>query len=505
MKKTTALIIVDGFGISKKTEGNAVKLAKMPFYNALINKYPNAKLKASSGAVGLKNGQMGNSEVGHLTIGLGRIILQDLTRIDYSVDDDSFFTNPAFIDLFSEIKKKKSALHLMGLVSNGGIHSHINHLFALIKIAKEFGLNQVYIHCFTDGRDTGVNDGIKFVKKIENFTEKIGLGKISTISGRYYAMDREKHWERTKLAYDAIVNGIGKFYSSANVAIKSFYQENVTDEFVVPCVIKKPDESLRLPKEDDGFIFFNFRKDRTKQLTESMIEETFKPFTTNKVFKNFVSMTSYGNYPIKTAFNEREFKNTLSEYISKCGLKQLKIAEPTKFAHVTYFLNGERELPFKNEDRIIVPAKNVRTFDQAPEMSAIEIAKSFKLNIQKGDYDFVMVNLANGDMVGHTGNLNAAIIALETVDRALKIMVSAILKSGGEVIVTADHGNAEEMIKRGKISTTHTTNPVPIILVSKDKRKCKLKNGGLSDIAPTILNLMNLKIPKEMKGKSLIF
>lgn len=505
MKNTTALIVLDGFGISKKIEGNAVAQARMPFYKGLLKTYPNAKLKSSGEAVGLKKGQMGNSEVGHLTIGSGRIIEQDLTRIDKSIADESFFENKVLLNLMNNVKQKKSALQVMGLISNGGIHSHIDHLFAILKMAKSVGLNDVYIHCFTDGRDTGVNDGIKFVKQIESFTKKLGVGKIATISGRYYAMDREKHWDRTKLCYDAIVNGIGEYFKTPNDALKLFYKQNITDEFILPTIIKSQNEKYRLPTVDDGFIFFNFRKDRTKQLTESLILKNFKGFKTEKIFKNFVSMTSYGEYPIKNAFEERNFKNTLSEFVSDSGLIQLKIAEPTKYAHVTYFLNGEREEPFKNEERIIVTSKNVSTFDKFPQMSAMKIAKIFRKNVKNHKYDFIMVNIANGDMVGHTGNLKATIKALETVDKALKIMVTSILKNGGNVIITADHGNSEEMIKNGHICTTHTTNPVPVVLVSKEFKHKRLCDGGLADLAPTVIDLLKLKQPKEMTGESLIF
>lgn len=504
MKTTTALVILDGFGISRKIKGNAIKLANMMTYNQLIKEYPHCKLQTSGLAVGLKKGQMGNSEVGHLTIGSGRVIKQDLTRIDDSIKNGEFFENKIITDLLTKIKKKKSNLHILGLVSDGGVHSHIEHLFAILKMAKSIGIENVFVHCFTDGRDTDVNSGVAYVKKLQNQIKKIGVGKIATIIGRYYAMDREKNWDRTKLSYDAIVNGKGEEFKSANDVFRVNYGKDVTDEFIKPAIILKSAENYIFPKKDDGLLFFNFRKDRTKQLTESLVCKNFKEFKTKAIFSNFVSMTSYGISKIKFAFTEQNVKNTLSEHLSKLNKNQLKLAEPTKYAHVTYFFNGEKEEPFKNEKRIIVSGKNVKTFDLAPEMSCMEIADVFCKEVLTNKHDFVLVNIANGDMVGHTGNLKAGIKAMETVDKALKLMSDAILKIGGNLLITADHGNVEEMIKSNKTSTTHSLNPVPFVLVSKKYKIKKLKDGTLADIAPTILYLLNLPIPKEYSGTNLI-
>lgn len=504
MRTTTALVILDGFGINRKTEGNAIKLAKMITYNQFIKEYPHCKLQTSGLAVGLKKGQMGNSEVGHLTIGAGRVIRQDLTRIDDSIKSGEFFENKVITDLLAKIKKQKSNLHILGLVSDGGVHSHIEHLFAILKMAKSLKIENVLVHCFTDGRDTDVNSGVTFVKKLQNQMKKIGVGKIATITGRYYAMDREKNWDRTKLAYDAIVNGKGEEFISANEVFNVNYSKGVTDEFIKPAIILKSGEQCVLPKKDDGFLFFNFRKDRTKQLTESIVSKNFKEFKTKNTFSNFVSMTSYGINKTKFAFAEQYVNNILSEHLSKLNKNQLKLAEPTKYAHVTYFFNGEKEEPFKNEKRIIVPGKNVKTFDMAPEMSCMEIADVFCKEVLTNQHDFVLVNIANGDMVGHTGNVKAGIKAMKTVDKALKLMSDAIFKIGGNLLITADHGNVEEMIKNNKISTTHSLNPVPFVLVSKKYKNKKLKDGTLADIAPTVLYLLNLPTPKEYSGTNLI-
>ena len=501
MKKPVALVVIDGFGIGEDEKGNAVKFAKMPYFEHLLSTYPHSKLGASGEDVGLKPGQMGNSEVGHLNIGAGRIVSQDMTRIDRAIEDGSFFENPALAKLMNTLKQNNGNLHIMGLMSDGGIHSHINHLFAVMQMAKKFEIKNVFIHFFGDGRDTDVHSAIGFAGDIENKIKEFGIGQIATIAGRFYAMDREQKYERTKLSYDAIVFGDGKNFKTASEAIEQSYQDNVTDEFIVPCTIG--DYKNHLPQKDDGFVFINFRKDRTKQLTDALTTSGFSHFETKCSFKNYVCMTKYGDFDADIAFEFHAIQNSLSEVVSKNGLLQAKFSEPTKYAHVTYFLNGGIEEPFAGEDRFKIPPKNVQTFDEAPEMSAVELAEKFKEEVQKQKYDFLMCNLANSDMVGHTGNFDATVVALETIDKALNIICESVLSCDGELIVTADHGNSEKMLnKNGTICTTHTSNPVWCIYVGS--KKGNMLDGRLADISPTILTLLGLKLPLEYTGKMLL-
>ena len=501
MKKTVALVVIDGFGINEKDYGNAVKKAKMPYFDMLLKKYPHSKLGASGRDVGLKDGQMGNSEVGHLNIGAGRIVSQDMTRIDNAIEDGTFFENKSLKNLMQRLNQNNGNLHIMGLMSDGGIHSHINHLFAVMKMAKQNGVKKVFIHFFSDGRDTDVHSAKGFAIDIENKIKEIGIGQIATVGGRFYAMDREQKYDRIKVAYDAICYGLGEHFESAVDAIENSYQKDVTDEFIVPCVIG--DYKNNLPTENDGFVFINFRKDRTKQITDALSSTNFEPFEREHIFKNYVCMTKYGNFDADVAFEFHPVTNSLSEVVSKNGLKQAKFSEPTKYAHVTYFLNGGIEEAFEGEDRFRIPPKNVNTFDEAPEMSAVELAEKFAEQAKLEKYDFMMCNLANCDMVGHTGNFDATVVALETVDKALKIICESVLSVGGELIVTADHGNAEKMLNdNGTICTTHTTNPVWCIYVGN--RQGTMQDGRLADLSPTVLHLLGVELPKEYEGEILL-
>lgn len=504
MSKKVALIVLDGFGYSKKEEGNAVRYAKIPFYNSLLEKYPHSFLRASGQFVGLKKGQMGNSETGHLNIGAGRIVRQDLTLIDHEIESGDFYCNKTLLNFFEKIQTKNGSAHFVGLISNGGVHSHINHLLALVKMAKRMGVKQSFVHTITDGRDADIHSAEKFVKTLEDFFASEQYGKIATIQGRFFAMDRDKHYDYTKQSYDAILNNVGVEIKNPREYLKECYNKNITDEFIVPAVVYNGEHPVaQFDNLKDGMLFFNFRKDRTKQLTQSFICKNFEHFKQKYILNNFVSMTDYGDFNCPVVYKKNVVKNCLCEVVSKNKLKIGKFAEPTKFAHVTYFLNGGRENPFENEQWFLVPAKKVRTFDEAPEMSAIEIANEVKCQCTKNAFDFIMVNLANCDMVGHTGNLKATIKAVETVDKSLKIMVEYLSQNGYDILITADHGNAEQMIFRHKICTTHTNNPVRLIYVSKNQN-ARLLNGSLVDLSPTILSLFNIDYPKEYTGKNLI-
>ena len=502
MKKTVALVVIDGFGISQQEYGNAVKVANMPYFESLLKNYPHSMLGASGEDVGLKAGQMGNSEVGHLNIGAGRVVSQDMTRIDNAIDDGSFFENLSLKNLMQNLKHNNGNLHIMGLMSDGGIHSHISHLFAVMQMAKQNGIKEAFIHFFADGRDTDVHSALGFARDIKQKIDELEIGKIATIAGRFYAMDREQKYDRTKLSYDAIVFGRGENFADAEEAISKSYKNNVTDEFIVPCTIG--DYKDHLPSQNDGFVFINFRKDRTKQLTDALTTNGFDKFETKYSFKNYMCMTKYGDFDADVAFEFHPVKNSLSEVISKNHLLQAKFSEPTKYAHVTYFLNGGIEEAFFGEDRFKIEPKDVNTFDEAPEMSAIELAEKFALEAKKEKYDFMMCNLANCDMVGHTGNFDATLKALETVDKALEIICESVLFVGGELIVTADHGNAEKMLyENGVICTTHTSNPVWCIYVGK-RKNCHMIDGRLADISPTILSLLHIEYPVEYTGKNLL-
>ena len=505
-KKTTMLMILDGFGINENSEGNAVKLAKIPNINEIMKQYPNTIIHTSGLDVGLPEGQMGNSEVGHTNIGAGRIVYQELTRITKSIEDGDFFSNSELVAAIENCKKNNSKLHILGLLSDGGVHSHMRHLFAILELAKRKDFEDVYVHCFLDGRDTPPASADGYIAELEEKMKEKGVGKIATISGRFYAMDRDKRWERIKEAYNALVNGEGHKFSSATAAIENSYQKEIFDEFVKPSVICKNDEPVATIGENDSVIFFNFRPDRAREITRAIVDPDFDGFERNFVKTYFVTFTNYDEtlLPyVHIAFKKEEIKNTFGEYISKLGLTQLRIAETEKYAHVTFFFNGGEEKQYEGEDRILIPSPKVETYDMKPEMSAGEVTDKVVEAINSRKYDAIILNYANPDMVGHTGSLEATVKALEFLDGCVKRVVDAIENNDGTLLITAHHGNAEQMIdyKTGELHTAHTTNPVPLVLIGRD---VKLKEGRLADLAPTMLDLMNLAKPKEMTGESLI-
>ena len=506
-KKPVMLMILDGFGISDNVDGNAVREAKKPNFDKLLEKYPNTKLSACGLDVGLPDGQMGNSEVGHLNIGAGRIIYQELTRISKEIKEGKFFENEAINYAIDEALKNNSAVHLMGLLSDGGVHSHIDHLKALLALCKKKGLEKAYVHCFLDGRDVAPGSAIDFVKDLQQYMAEEGVGEIATLCGRYYAMDRDNRWERIELAYNAIVKGEGNKYTSAVEALEDAYHDNKSDEFVVPSVITKNDKPVANIKNKDSVIFFNFRPDRAREITRAINDAEFSGFERERLNLTYVCMTQYDKTleGVKVAYTPEHYTNTLGEYVSKKGLKQLRIAETEKYAHVTFFFNGGVEQPNEGEDRILIPSPKVATYDLKPEMSAFEVTDSVINALDEDKYDLVILNYANPDMVGHTGVIDAAIKAVETVDTCLGKVVEKVLSKDGTVFITADHGNAESMIdfSTGKPMTAHTTNLVPFVYVSNHSKE--LRDGGiLADIAPTILAEIGLEIPAEMEGKSLI-
>lgn len=502
MKRPLLLMIFDGFGIADK-EGNAIASAKTPNIDKLFSDNPITSIGASGLNVGLPEGQMGNSEVGHTNIGAGRVVYQELTRITKSIEDGKFFKNDEFNEAIENVKKHNSSLHLMGLLSNGGVHSHNSHLYALVELAKRKGIKNVYIHAFLDGRDVAPTSGKDFICECESKLKEIGVGKIATVIGRYYAMDRDNRWERVKQAYDAMVFGEGKHCNSASLAVETSYSEGVTDEFVVPTVCEK-DAKIQ---ENDSVVFFNFRPDRAREITRTLVDPDFKGFERkNGLFPiTFVCMTQYdATIPnVKVAFKPQSLKNTFGEYISDKGLTQLRIAETEKYAHVTFFFNGGVEKNYKNEDRILVPSPKVATYDLQPEMSAYEVTDKVVESIKSGKYDVIILNYANCDMVGHTGVFEAAVKAVEAVDTCVGKVKDAMDSMNGVTIITADHGNADKMYDDNrKPFTAHTTNPVPFCVIGYD---CELEDGGkLADIAPTMLKILDIPKPEEMDGKSLI-
>lgn len=505
-RKPVMLMILDGFGINPNEKGNAVAIANTPNIDKLKKTWPTTIIHTSGLDVGLPEGQMGNSEVGHTNIGAGRIVYQDLTRITKSIQDGDFFSIKEFSDAIDNCKKNNSNLHIMGLLSDGGVHSHIRHLVALLEFAKRKDFENVYVHCFMDGRDTPPTSGEGYIAKLEEKMKEKGVGKIATIEGRFYAMDRDKRWNRVKKAYDAMVNGVGEEATSALGAIEASYQKEVFDEFVKPTVICNGDSPVATIKDNDSVIFFNFRPDRAREITRTLVDKDFNEFETKKMNLFFVCFTQYDETMpnVKIAFKPETLVNTFGEYISKKGLKQLRIAETEKYAHVTFFFNGGEEKEYEGEDRILVPSPKVETYDLKPEMSALEVTDKVVEAINSGKYDSIILNYANPDMVGHTGSLEAAVKAVETIDGCVGKVVEAIEKQNGVLIITADHGNAEQMIdyKTGEPQTAHTTNPVPLILVGLEG--VKLKEGKLADLAPTMLDIMGLEKPQEMTGESLI-
>lgn len=499
-KSPTTLIIMDGFGIAPPAGDNAVTLAKTPVLDKLLEEYAHTTLSASGLDVGLPAGQMGNSEVGHTNIGGGRVVFQDLPRISRAIEDGSFFKNDAYNAAMDSCLKNGSSLHLYGLLSDGGVHSHIEHLFALLQMAKDKGLERVYIHCFLDGRDVSPTSGKGFVQELQGKCAALGVGRIATVMGRYYAMDRDKRWERVQMAYDAMVYGEGHHNSDPVAAVAESYANNITDEFVEPVVVDG-DGTIN---DNDSIIFFNFRPDRAREITRAIVDPDFDGFRREFFPTTYVCNTEYdATMPnVLVAWPRIAVKNGLGEYLSSMGMTQLRIAETEKYAHVTFFFNGGVETQYPGEDRVLVASPKVATYDLQPEMSAFEVCDKCVERIESGAYDVIILNFANCDMVGHTGVLEAAVKAVETVDTCVGRVVDATLKMGGIAMVTADHGNAEDMKQPdGSPMTAHTTNLVPFILCGAGT---ELRTGRLADIAPTILDVMGLACPEEMDGKTLI-
>ena len=507
-KKPVVLMVLDGYGLNDRTEGNAIAMAKTPVMDKLMKECPFVPGQASGLAVGLPDGQMGNSEVGHMNIGAGRIIYQDLTRITKSIQDGDFFENKALLTAIDNCKKNNSDLHLWGLLSDGGVHSHIEHVYGILELCKKQGLDRVYVHAFLDGRDTPPASGKDYVAALEKKMSEIGVGKVASLSGRYYAMDRDNNWDRVQKAYDSLVKGEGVQATSAVAAMEASYAEGVTDEFVLPTVITENGAPLSVVKDNDSVIFFNFRPDRAREMTRAFCDDQFTGFDRTFLKTCFVCFKDYDEtIPNKLiAFEKESITNTFGEYLASLGLKQLRLAETEKYAHVTFFFNGGVEEPNKDEDRVLVNSpKEVATYDLKPEMSAPEVGTKLVEAIESDKYDVIVINFANPDMVGHTGVIPAAVAAVEAVDTLVGKAVEAVEKADGILFICADHGNAEKMVdyETGKPHTAHTTNPVPFILVNAGP--VKLREGGcLADIAPTLLELMGLEQPAEMTGKSLI-
>lgn len=497
------LIILDGFGLAKNPDVSAIDKANKPFIDSLFERYPHSKLTASGSEVGLPDGQFGNSEVGHLNIGAGRIVPQELTRLNTAIEDGSFFDNDALTTAFDKAKQR-GRIHFMGLFSDGGVHSHNNHLFALLKFAKKAGIDNTYVHAFTDGRDTSPHGGIDYVKEFEKQAKNIGTGKIASIIGRYYAMDRDNRWQRTKLAYDLLVHGRGEQFNDPKEALQASYDEDVTDEFVKPKLIDdSPDSRIQ---QDDVVIFYNIRGDRARQITRALTEEGFDEFDVEQNLNlQYTTFTSYDDTfdQVEVAYPPLDLKNTLGEVISKHNLKQLRIAETEKYPHVTYFFNGGEETPFKGEQRILIPSPKVATYDLQPEMSAPEVTDTLCEQLATEEHDLGILNYANPDMVGHTGDMDAAIKAVETIDRQLKRVVEMATEHGYKMLIIADHGNADCMIKEdGSPHTAHTTAPVPAIILNEPDAS-EMKDGILADVAPTLLQMMGIRQPKDMTGSPL--
>ncbi|HEY2721017.1 MAG TPA: 2,3-bisphosphoglycerate-independent phosphoglycerate mutase [Chitinophagaceae bacterium] len=504
--KKVILIIMDGWGLGKVASADAIQHAKTPFVSSLYHQYPNTTLTTCGEVVGLPDGQMGNSEVGHLNLGAGRIVYQELQRINVAVRDGSFVKNENLLRAIKLAKRNQTNLHLLGLVSDGGVHSHINHLKAIIDVCKNEDVKDVFIHAFTDGRDTDPKSGLGFIKDLMAHLNK-SVGKIATVSGRYYAMDRDKRWERVKLAYDVMVNGKGEMATDALHAIENSYASNVTDEFIKPCVIVDENQQpLAKIKDGDVVICFNFRTDRCREITQVLTQMDLPDFNMTKLSLDYTTMTEYDHSfkNVHIVFSNDNLKNTIGEILEQQHLKQIRIAETEKYPHVTFFFSGGREVPFEGEKRILIPSPKVATYDLKPEMSANEVTEALLPEIKNKTADFICLNFANADMVGHTGVWEAAIKAVETVDKCVQQVVTTGLENGYTSFVTADHGNADYMINEdGTPNTAHTLNPVPLFIIGNDW-KGKIKPGKLGDIAPTILTIMNIPIPKEMTGDILI-
>ena len=520
MKKPYAIIIMDGYGIAPASEGNAIAIDGSRNVERLKKEYPSSQLGASGMSVGLPDGQMGNSEVGHLNIGAGRIVYQDLTKITKAIQDGDFFENPALIRPMDEAKKNGKKLHLWGLCSRGGVHSHLTHLFALLRMAKERGLDQTYVHCFMDGRDEPPTSGAEFLTQLQEEMDRLGFGVIASISGRYYSMDRDNNWDREEKAYDMMTIGTGIHEENAVDAIRKSYAAGITDEFVLPTNICKGGVPVGLVEEGDSIISYNFRPDRARQIARMFSQKDFPTVSadgkkigferkTGFLHPTFTGFAVYDSSfrDVDVAFPPDEIKNTLPQYLASLGKKQLHIAETEKYAHVTFFFNAKLEAPVEGETRIVIPSPKVATYDLKPEMSAYEVTERALQELSTGEYDAMILNFANCDMVGHTGIIPAAVKAVHTVDECVQRLLDKILSMGGGALVTADHGNADKMIDDDGVSpfTAHTTNPVPVILVSEELKGVTLrKDGVLADLSPTLLEMMGLPQPAEMTGKSLI-
>jgi 2,3-bisphosphoglycerate-independent phosphoglycerate mutase len=508
--KRVALLVLDGWGINTSKQGNAIVSAKTPVYARLMSDYPHAALQASGEAVGLPEGQMGNSEVGHLNLGAGRIVYQDSTRISKAVRDGEFFQNPALVSAMENVKRSGAKLHLMGLLSDGGVHSRMDHIFAMFDLAKAWGVTNVFFHAFLDGRDTPPSSALQYITRLEDYFARIGIGRIASVSGRYYAMDRDKRWERVQKAYEAMVMGEGIRKYSALDAVRQSYENNQTDEFILPTVLLDPktNRPIATIQNNDTVIFCNFRSDRARELTRALTDPGFEGFKRPAVptLSSFVCLTTYDEtFGLPVAFGPVRLTHILGEVLNTNGIRQLRIAETEKYAHVTFFFNGGEERPFSLEERVLVPStREVPTYDKKPEMSAREITDKLVEHITSRRYGFILANYANPDMVGHTGVIDAAVKAVEVIDECLGRVLTAAREEGVVVIITADHGNVERMLdsSTGQPLTAHTTNPVPFIIAQKN---VQLRDAGiLADVAPTVLDLMGIDIPSEMTGKSLI-
>ncbi len=508
-KKPTVLMILDGYGLNTKAEGNAVAIAKTPVMDKLMKEYPFVEGNASGMAVGLPDGQMGNSEVGHLNMGAGRIVYQELTRITKEIQDGTFFENPALMAAVNNCKANDSALHMFGLLSDGGVHSHNTHLYGLLELAKRNGLEKVYVHAFLDGRDTPPASGKEYAEQLEAEMARIGVGKIASVAGRYYAMDRDNNYDRVKIAYDALTKGEGNKGTSGPAAIQASYDNDKTDEFVIPTVIEENGAPVATIKDKDSVIFFNFRPDRAREITRAFCDDDFKGFDRERLDTTFVCFSDYDpTIPNKeVAFHKISITNTFGEWLAANNMTQARIAETEKYAHVTFFFNGGVEEPNAGETRILVNSpKEVATYDLKPEMSAYEVCDKLVEAIKSCEYDVIIINFANPDMVGHTGVQEAAIKAVEAVDECVGKAVDALLSVDGTMFICADHGNAEQLVdyETGEPFTAHTTNEVPFILVNYDPAYTLAEGGCLADIVPTLIDTMGMEQPKEMTGKSLL-